>query len=894
MKISKQIIAALLVSTVLMNAAWQTSVTVSSEDSEQSAVQASESETQNSDENENSDESENEKQDEVLFTAFKDGEEIAVETELTEQGQVIYLSEGTVLKFRKPQDEDFEYTYLYRDSKTNRTFTAQTDQGEFIFKAVKKGSFQVTLSKYNDTFSEDMAFEIVVNDGAETYSDNALNVEDTFKINMGMSQTIALSGGAYSFVGVDSSRTNRVEVTKLSKNVINVFAKKAGTVYLCTIDNEGIERIIKVNIRDCIYRTPKNDIVSLNSALFTTKVIPDGKDLKRDFSVNTGKTIVFSKVCDMAYTYEYFYRDSSGKDICIRSESENDVLKFTPAEPGKYVISVVVRDNSKNFSKKEIFTITVNGKSLGSVRMADTVVCTQTKTVALSDDVKDVWSSNENIAYSISGSEVSFEGLAEGTSKVILLTENGYVYEDDLRIEKRMTEPFVLKEKAVTLNVKNTYQIGFSDIGDDADITYKSSDPSVVSVSSDGVLKALKAGEAEITVSNRISSDKVKVTVDTSSIRFDIVNVQMLLNKKIALKPVLDKGSTTAVTFSSSDKNVASVDKNGIVTAKKEGSVVVTARTSNNLTAYCRIAVIDVPSDVEMSFASVCPTVHIGKTVTLDIRLSDPKYAKYVTVKVSDQNKAAVSYKDGRCTIKGLKAGRLYLTASLPNGRSITTMFYSTGNYSAYRTSYAVERGIDVSCFNPNVDYKKLKELGYTFIIIRDGFGNELSQEDELFQKHILGAKKAGLGIGIYHFCYALNAADAKKEAKVCNQIIAKYRGEITHGVYYDYEEDSRRYAEQRGYYQNRQAVTDIIDTFCSEMERYGFVAGVYTDTYDRNTYFDMNRLDKYLFWYAAPGFTSFDFEFDIWQHTFELRSSAFSGYADGDKIFSTIFKELK
>ena len=894
MKISKQIIAALLVSTVLVNTAWQTSVTVFAEDPEQSAVQKSESESQNSDENENSGESEKEKQDEVLFTAFKDGREIPVETEQTEQGQVIYLSEGTVLKFRQPQDEDFAYRYLYSDSKTNRTFIPQTKQNEFVFQAVKKGTFRVTLSKYNELIEENRIFKIVVNDGAEGFADNALNVEDTFKINMGMSQTIALSGGTYSFVGVDGSRTDRVEVTQLSKNVVNVFAKKAGTVYLCTIDNEGIERIVKINIRDCIYRTSKNDIVSLNSALFTTKVIPDGKDLKRDFSVDTGKTIVFSKVCDTAYTYEYFYRDSTGRDICIRPESENDVLKFTPTEPGKYVISVVVRDNVRNLSKKEVFTITVKGKSLGSVKMADTVMCTQVKTLALADDVQNIWSSNENIAYSISGSNVSFEGLAEGTSKIILLTENGYVYEDELKIEKRMTEPFVLKEKSVTLNVRNTYRIEFDSTGDDENITYKSSDPSVVSVSSDGTLKALKAGEAEITVSNKINSDKIKVTVDTSSIKFDVVNVQMLVNKKVALKPVLDKDSTTAVVFSSSNRNVASVDSSGIVTAKKEGTVVITATTSNGLTAYCQITVIDVPDSVNISFASVCPTVHIGKTVTLDIKLSDPKYAKYVTVSVSDKNKAAVSYKDGKCTIKGLKAGKLYLTASLPNGRSIRTMFYSTGNYSYYRTSYEVERGIDVSCFNDNVDYEKLKKLGYTFIIIRDGFGNELSQKDEYFEKHILGAKKAGLGIGIYHFCYAVNAADARKEAKVCNQIISKYRGDITHGVYYDYEEDSRRCAEKAGYYQNRQVVTDIVDAFCSEMERYGFVAGVYSNTSDRNTYLDMNRLDKYLFWYAAPEFTSFDFEFDIWQYTFTLRSSAFSGYADGNKIYSTIFRELK
>ena len=879
MKKSKRILAAMLSSAVLFHTAWGVSLSVNAAEPEQSVVQT--------------DESENES-DTVLVTAFKDGEKISVESEQTTQGQVFYLSEGTVLNFQKPQNETggFSYKYLYKDMKTNITFTPQIKQNGFVFKAVKKGSFQVTVSRYSETVQEDMVFLIIVNEGQDEYSDNLLNVEDEFKINMGMSRTIALSDSAYSFVGVD--KTDRAEITQVSKNVINFSARKAGTVYLCTIGQDGTERTVKINIRDCIYRTPKNDIVKLNSAAFSTSIIPDDKELKRNFSVNTGKTISFSKTGDFGYTYEYFYRNEYGQDICIRPESEEDYFKFTPMEAKKYVISVIVRDHAKNFSKKEVFTVTAKGNALDSAKTIDTIQRTQTKKFAFADTVKEVWSSNDNISYHILDREVSFNGVKEGTTEFLIMTEKGYIYENYFKVAPRQTEPFVLKNKTVTLDVGNTYKIAFATKGDNTDFTYQSSAPSVAEVSKDGTVKAVRAGEAEIIVANKINADKIKINVDTSSIKLNAENMQLFSKGQFVLKPILDAGSKTAVTFSSSDTSVASVDKNGTVTANKGGTAVIAARTANNKTAFCKVTVIEIPDSVHISFASVCPTVHIGQTVTLGINISDSRYAKYISVSVSDKSKASVSYKDGKCTIKGLKPGKLYLTASFPNGRSISTLFYSTGNYSAYRTNYEVERGIDVSCFNDNVNYQRLRELGYTFIIIRDGFGNELSQKDEYFEKHILGAKKAGLGIGIYHFCYALNAADAKKEAKICNQIISKYRGDITHGVYYDYEEDSRRYAEKRGYYQNRQVVTDIVDTFCSEMERYGFVAGVYTDTYDRETYFDMNRLDKYLFWYAAPGFTSFKYEFDIWQYTFELRSSAFSGYADGNKIYSTIFKQLR
>ena len=71
-------------------------------------------------------------------------------------------------------------------------------------------------------------------------------------------------------------------------------------------------------------------------------------------------------------------------------------------------------------------------------------------------------------------------------------------------------------------------------------------------------------------------------------------------------------------------------------------------------------------------------------------------------------------------------------------------------------------------------------------------------------------------------------------------------------------------------------------------------MAGVYGNTNEGRLYMDMNKIGKYMFWYAAPGATTFAFDFDIWQYSFWLRSPAFSGEADGDKIYSTVFQKLK
>ena len=298
-------------------------------------------------------------------------------------------------------------------------------------------------------------------------------------------------------------------------------------------------------------------------------------------------------------------------------------------------------------------------------------------------------------------------------------------------------------------------------------------------------------------------------------------------------------------------------------------------------------------STASLKFDTIIPTVHVGSTVKVKLTVSDPANLKKIACKSSNPSIASVSYSDGVCTIKGINMGRAYITASLPDGTSCTDYIYSIGSYNDYRTEKPIEKGIDVSCWNVGTDFNKLKELGYTFVIIRAGFGNELSQKDSLFEEHIKNAKKAGLGIGIYYFSYAVDTEDAKKEAAVCSQTISKYRDDIKYGVYFDYEEDSVRYAKKQGYTVNKKNVTAITKKFCEEIEKYGFVAGVYTNTYFGTTLLDMNEFSKYLFWYAAPGATTYAFDFDVWQYSFELNPFKNGTIFDGNKVYSTVFQKF-
>lgn len=72
-------------------------------------------------------------------------------------------------------------------------------------------------------------------------------------------------------------------------------------------------------------------------------------------------------------------------------------------------------------------------------------------------------------------------------------------------------------------------------------------------------------------------------------------------------------------------------------------------------------------------------------------------------------------------------------------------------------------KGIDVSHNNGTVDWKSVKRAGFTFAMIRVGYGK--GNLDKQFYNNVHGALSNGLKIGIYHYSYALSTTDAEKEA---------------------------------------------------------------------------------------------------------------------------------
>ena len=76
-------------------------------------------------------------------------------------------------------------------------------------------------------------------------------------------------------------------------------------------------------------------------------------------------------------------------------------------------------------------------------------------------------------------------------------------------------------------------------------------------------------------------------------------------------------------------------------------------------------------------------------------------------------------------------------------------------------------RGIDVSKYQGDIDFRKVKNAGIQFVIIRIGYGQYENQKDPKFERNYDGFKNVGIPVGVYLYSYAKSVADAKKEAEV-------------------------------------------------------------------------------------------------------------------------------
>lgn len=196
---------------------------------------------------------------------------------------------------------------------------------------------------------------------------------------------------------------------------------------------------------------------------------------------------------------------------------------------------------------------------------------------------------------------------------------------------------------------------GTSNIGAKSNkkITYTSSNKNIAKVSSKGIITALKAGTATITVKSNGISQKIKVTVKTPYVKITGTS-SMFLKKSVTLKATTNTGAK--INWSSSNKNIATVSSSGKVTGQKAGTATIYAKVNYKGKTYTGKFTVKVKNpSLKLNKSSL--TLYVGDTYTLVATASPDVKVKF---KSSNNGVASVS-SSGKITPK--KKGSATITA---------------------------------------------------------------------------------------------------------------------------------------------------------------------------------------------------------------------------------------
>ena len=175
--------------------------------------------------------------------------------------------------------------------------------------------------------------------------------------------------------------------------------------------------------------------------------------------------------------------------------------------------------------------------------------------------------------------------------------------------------------------------------------------------------------------------------------------------------------------------------------------------------------------------------------------------------------------------------------------------------------------GVDVSSWQYEIDWQKLKEEGVYFAFVRAGYrGYESGAlvKDTYFDANMKGAIAAGIHVGVYFFSQALNAEEAEEEARFVIEALKGYR--ITYPVVFDWETISQATARTKD--METKKLCEATNAFCSTIAAAGYAPMVYSNQSISLLYYELGRIQEYPFWYAEyRDRPTFYYDFDIWQY---------------------------
>lgn len=342
---------------------------------------------------------------------------------------------------------------------------------------------------------------------------------------------------------------------------------------------------------------------------------------------------------------------------------------------GTAVITATTADGNKTATCNVTVSAAATNVPVTGVSISKTLVVGKGATKALTATVAPSNATNKNVTWKTSAPAVAtvdakgnVKGVKKGTATITVTTADGGKTATCTVTVSEVT----LNSTSLTLGVGKSSTALKATVSTNADAvtSWKSSNTSVVKVDNKGKLTAgSKTGTATITVTTRAGATatcRVTVKLMTTKLTMSKTKLELVQGKSATLKVTRTPSKATEkISWSSSNPKVASVTQKGKVSAKKTGTVTITAKAANGVKATCKVTI----KKASLKLKKTKGTVKVGKSLKIQVKSTFPKNDKIKSYKSSSSKVAKVD-KKGKVT--GKKKGTAKITVTTKSGAKAT------------------------------------------------------------------------------------------------------------------------------------------------------------------------------------------------------------------------------
>ncbi len=511
-------------------------------------------------------------------------------------------------------------------------------------------------------------------------------------------------------VNAKAPGTTSVTGVTLSKTTLTLAKGATATLQANVAPTEATNKNVTWSSEDNSIATVINGTVTAVSAGTTeikVKTADGGFEAKCTVTVTSGVTgvslnkesITLNEGDTETLTATIEPADASNQNLTWTSVDADIATvvngKVTAVSAGTTTIAVTTEDGGYT----AMCTVTVKAPVESVTVTPDTVEIEVGRSEKLTAEIAPANATNKNVIWNTSDESKAtvdangvVKGIAPGAVTITATTEDGNKTDfcTVSVVERKEDCIYVtgvtMNPTTLTMVAGDTYKLTATVAPSDAthpEVYWESSEPDVAYVGNDGTVRAWGEGEATITATTADGyfTATCKVTVSGTSVNGITVTPQILSLVEgetgvITATVTPSNAVNDDITWESSDNTIATVDANGVVTAKKKGQVFVTATTVDGGFTARTAVVVSAKAEEAVKVTGVTlnknmTSLYVGGTETLTATVAPAEADdKSVVWTTSDSNTVFV---ESNGTIHARKVGTAVVTVTTTDGNYSAT-----------------------------------------------------------------------------------------------------------------------------------------------------------------------------------------------------------------------------